>query len=138
LATKKLVSCLNPESNRSRVYWLTAHGTACRRTLFGREETPLPALDWRLYGWACFSHRSAIIKALDQPLQPAAIKRRARHQNPALRMSANNVRDVIRLFLQHGIVTKTEPPGAAHPRYELTATGKELQRLLFTAETQVP
>ena len=51
----------------------------------------------------CFSHRAAVIQALDRAMQPAAIKRKAKSQNPDLKMSANNVRDVIKLFLQRGI-----------------------------------
>jgi DNA-binding HxlR family transcriptional regulator len=94
-------------------------------------------VDWQLYGWACYSHWSAIIKAPDQAMQPAAIKRRARQQDPALRISANNVREVIKLLVQKGIVTKTELRGAAHPRYTLTATGRTLRRLLFSATTRI-
>jgi predicted DNA-binding transcriptional regulator len=72
---------------------------------------------------------------MDEPLQPAAIKRRARRHDPEIRMSANNVRDVIQVFLRRGIVTSVLERGKTHPRYELTETGRQLQQLLLRAET---
>ena len=76
----------------------------------------------------------AIIKAMKEPLQPATIKRRARSLDPNLRMSANNVRDVIRLLLDRGIVRRVEIKKKRHPRYELTELGRVIQELLLRAE----
>jgi len=135
-----LLTCLNPGAPRSRLYWVTELGARCQRRL--RRDCRLPELlhdfpivDWNLYGWVCFSHRSAIIKALTEPLQPATIKRRAVQQDSQINMSANNVRDVIRLFLAKGIVVPVRLRGKAHPRYELTEMGKNFQRLLRRSET---
>jgi len=142
LRRRSLVRCLNEEARRSRVYWLTRAGRDCQRQFralrgLAPPALTLPEVDWALYGWICFSHRAAILKALDEPLQPSAIKRRARCQDDGLRMSANNVRDVIRLFVQRGIVHQVMVRKKAHPRYELTRTGRMLRELLFAAETPI-
>jgi len=103
-----LVQCLNPQARQGRLYWLTERGKQNQRRLrrilrWPRLNHDLPVVDWSLYGWICFRHRAAVIQALSEPMQPATIRRKARSQNPGLRMSANNVRDVIRLFLGRGI-----------------------------------
>ncbi|HOC43267.1 MAG TPA: hypothetical protein PKJ99_09690 [Thermoanaerobaculales bacterium] len=92
-------------------------------------------MDWAIYGWICFSQRSAVLKALTEPLQPATIKRRALRHDPTLTMSANNVRDVIRLFLAKGLVSRVHRRAALHPQYALTALGRSLHELLMTADT---
>ena len=121
LTIYKMICCLNQEARSSRLYWLTALGAACQKRL--RKDLHLPPLehcfpevDWQLYGWVCFSHRKAIIKALTEPLQPSAIKRRAFKQDTRLRMSANNVRDIMRLFLERGIVCLVKVQGKAQRR----------------------
>ena len=117
---------------------MTELGKVCQEKLYERRGLPtivhcFPDLDWNLYGWVCYSHRAAVIKTLNGGMQPAAIKRKARFQNPSLRMSANNVRDIIRLFLMKGIVNQVMLKGKTHPRYELTEAGKHLQSLLLRA-----
>ena len=139
LVVYRLISCLNSSARRSRVYWLTPLGENCQRTLRHQQGLPprerdFPEIDWDLYGWVCFTHRSAVIRALHGAMQPAAIKRRARLQHPDLKMSANNVRDVMRLFLAKGIVMPVRIRKKKHLRYELTDTGKQLQEILFRAE----
>lgn len=123
LAEHGRVCCLTPTAQRSRVYATREHASA-------RQE-----VCWDLYAWICFSHRSAVLRALDQPLQPAEIARRARRRDPQLRMSANNVRDVIAAFRTRGVVRPHIVKKKAHPRYELTPTGRQLQQLLLAAET---
>lgn len=139
LAKHQLVSCLNPNANRSRLYWLTSLGKACQQRGRGNLHLPpliydMPVVDWDLYGWICFNHRKAVIKALKEPMQPATIKRRAKFDDPDLRMSANNVRDVIRLFLQKKIVRPVQVKKKAHLRYELTEEGNMLRQLLMNAD----
>ena len=134
-----LARCLNTRSRRSRVYWLSELGALCQQELCSENNLPprkhdLPEVDWELYGWVCYSHRSTIIKTLTRPMQPATIKRRALFENPELRMSANNVRDVIRLFLARGIVRRVRIKHKAHVHYELTGKGKTLKALLLGAE----
>ncbi len=82
MAAQGLISCLNPLARRSRVYWLTARGVEQRERIAPIPTTHLsPAdtaeIDWDLYGWICFSHRSAVLKALEKPLNAASIKRAA-------------------------------------------------------------
>ena len=139
LAGVGLLRCLNPEANKSRLYWMTRPGMACQRRVRAADglapyRYDFPSVNWSLYGWVCFRHRSAIIKALRQPLQPSAIKRKARSQDPTLRMSANNVRDVIREFVKRGIVKPLKVGGEFYVRYTLTKRGKELQELLRRAQ----
>ena len=139
LAVYRLVRCLNPTARSSRVYDLTLLGTACQRKACGEMDHPVPPhfvpkIDWPLYGWVCFRHRGAILKALVKPMSPAEIKRWARGRDPNLRMSANNVRDVIRLFRERGIVEPIHERRKARPRYQLTETGVPLRDLLCRAE----
>lgn len=139
LSVYGLVQCLNKEARASRLYWLTDSGEECQRRMFREESLPedahdFPKVDWKLYGWACYSHRSTILKTLVMPMQPAEIKRRALAQNPLLRMNVNNVLDVLRDFLSNGIVRTT--PLSKHKRriYELTEVGRAFQKLLNSAE----
>ena len=141
LTALKLARCINPAASRSRLYWLTRFGRAWQRRL--RELDGLrpighdyPDLDWTLYGSVCYSHRAAVIRSLDQPMQPAQIKRRSRSQNPSIQMSANNARDVIRFLHTQGVVRPVSFRKKAHPCYELTEVGKQIQRLLMQAEVR--
>ncbi len=134
-----LVKCLNPYAKRSRLYWLTPVGILCQKKLTKDKTLPdiakdLPDIDWELYGWLCYNHRSAIIKALTEPMQPATIKRKAKQQNPKIKMSANNVRDIMKLFLEKEIVKPIKLRKKAHLRYELTELGHKIQGLLSQAE----
>ncbi len=144
LTEQGLTACLNPAARSSRVYGLTDMGRKYREKLcreLGRPEKPelceLSGVDWELYGWLCFSHRSAIVRVLTEPLQPSEIKRKLRNVNSSVKISANNIRDVIRLFLQKGIVRKILARKKAHPRYELTEDGLAFQKLLFLAEARL-
>jgi len=135
----RLVKCLNPTATRSRLYWLTPVGILCQKKLSNDKTLPdiaknMPDIDWQLYGWVCYNHRAAIIKTLTEPMQPAAIKRKAKQQNQKIKMSANNVRDVIKLFLQKKIVKPVKVRKKAHLRYELTESGHKIQGLLSQAE----
>ena len=134
-----LVKCLNPTATRSRLYWLTPVGILCQKKLTKDKTLPdiakdLPDIDWELYGWVCYNHRAAIIKALTEPMQPTVIKRKIKQQNPKIKMSANNVRDIVKLFLQKGIVKPIKVRRKAHLRYELTGLGRKLQGLLSQTE----
>src|SRR2546426_3591713 len=134
-----MVRCLNPYARRSRLFWLTHLGTRCKRRLAkeaGKSWTDpqLPDIDYSLLGWLCFSHRAAILKALVLPMIPAGIKRRAHLNDPNLRMSANNVRDAIRLMLAKGIVRAVRINGHRHLQYELAEIGRICRELLLNAE----
>ena len=134
-----IIYCPNKGTRYNRLYWLTELGKACQRKL--RETLALqplihhfPDVPWDLFSSVCYSHRSAVIKAMHEPMQAAAIKRKALFQYPKLRMSANNVRDVMRCLLNEGVVRKIKIKKKAHPRYELTDLGKAFKELLVGAK----
>ena len=142
LAAHGLIVCLNSQAVRSRLYWPSELGQRCLVSLYTStnsttQTASLPDVDWALYGWICYSHRAAIIKTLTEPMQPALIKRRARSHYADLRMSSNNVRDVIRLFLAKGIVQTVRIRKKAHLRYLLTDIGRQFQTLLRQAEASL-
>ncbi len=131
-----LLRCLNPQAQRSRLFWLTCSGLKHQKHLRAARGLPpserdLPEIDWQLYAGMCFAHRSAVIKAMDEPMQPSQIRRRAVSSNARLRMSANNVRDVIRFLRNKGIVQPIKVRKKAHFRYELTEQGQHFKRLLL-------
>jgi hypothetical protein len=136
LRVYNLVTCLNPNACRSRVYGLTDLGVAFQErlaALTGRTWMPpilAGGLDWGLYGWCCYRHRSAMLLAFDEPGQPAAIRRVAHSRDPNLRMSSNNARDVVRLLRQQGLVVPLVERKRRYPRYALTPTGAVMQHLL--------
>ena len=136
---KGLLICLNPSAIKSRLYWLTEFGIRCRKQLHQgldllHKEYNLPDINWHLYGWVNFNHRSAIIKTLTTPMQPAEIKKVLRIHRPNIKISANNVRDIIKLFLARDIVRPMKIRKKAHPRYELTDLGTKLRQLLIRAD----
>ena len=56
LLLHKLVKCLNQQSKRSRLYWLTNLGKQCQKELLKENEHPsfvydFPGVDWEIYGW---------------------------------------------------------------------------------------
>ncbi len=137
---KGLVACLNPEARNSRLYWITKLGRYCRKQLHQDRNLPekefdLPSVNWPLYGWICYRHRSAVVRILNSPMQPSAIKRTLRIYKPNIKISANNIRDVMRLLLEKGIVQKVFVRKKAHPRYELTDSGNQFRELLMQSET---
>lgn len=130
-----ILYCLNKNTRHNRLYWLTELGKVCQRRL--REKLGLkplthnfPNVPWELFSSVCFSHRSVVIKAIHEPMQAAGIKRKALSQNCRLRMSANNVRDVIQYLLKKNLVRKVKFKRKSHPRYELTDLGKMFKELL--------
>jgi hypothetical protein len=137
ITVRDMAICLNPNARSARVYAVTQIGREYQEYLQpnlyeGRE--PLPDADWEVYAWLCFRHRRAIIGILTEPMQPSEIKRKLRFKMPELRISANNVRDVIRLFLNKGLVRKVFVRKKAHARYELTELGYLYRNLLLRAE----
>ncbi len=134
-----LVRCLNSYSRSSRLYFPTLIGDSVQRDLsqdvrFMKAE--LPKLDWYLYGSLCFNHRSAVFRrlSLDRPMQSSEIKRRLRIEQPEIRISANNIRDVIRTLKEHGLVEEIYIRKKAHPRFVLSTKAVPYQKLLKRAE----
>lgn len=139
-AAMQLCVCLNPEAGNSRLYWITDLGRKIQFQLQKGESLPVRdfsphSVNWALYGWVCYSHRSVVLRALTEPMQPSEIRRKIRHRFPSAKISANNVCDIIRLFQKQGIVQKVFVRKKVHPRYKLTETGIQFQKLLNCAET---
>ena len=147
MTTYGLLTCLNPDTRYNRLYWLTNVGKACQRRLRQRLGLrpiahKVPNVSWDLFSSTCYSHRTAVLRAMQGPMQAASIKRKAVFQDPRLRMSANNVRDVMRYLLGHGIVCRLTVRRKSHPLNELTDVGKAFQELLvgtraFVARSEV-
>ena len=143
LAAKDLVFCLNRTTGRHRLYWFTGLGLECRGLIDDSKPIAMlrqlfPTVDWHLYGAICFRHRAAVIKALRAPMKPAEIKRRLRLQQPDLRISANNIRDVIGYLKKQGVVRQVRLRRRGHPSCALTGVGEDLRRLLETADMGLP
>ena len=139
LSTYRLVYCLNPGARRSRLYWLTNKCKQYQKKILKRHGLPIyaydfPIVDWELYGWICYSHRAVVINVLTEPLQPASIRRKIKKQNPGMKISANNVADILRLFLGKRIIKPVRIRRKVFCRYELTEPGTKLQTLLRQAE----
>lgn len=139
LVTRGLLTCLNSEARNSRLYWLTDLGTQCRKRFhqdlaLAYKEYDLPEIDWSLYGWICYSHRAAVIRALAEPMQPSEVKRTLRRHRSSIKISANNIRDVVKLLLKKGIVQKVFVRKKAHPQYELTDSGSQFREILMQSE----
>jgi predicted transcriptional regulator len=135
---KGLLVCLNSVARNSRLYWLTESGHQYRQKLYQDQKISynkpvLPDIDWLLYGWTCFAHRSSVIKILTYPMQPSEIKRLFRLQGTHIRISANNIRDIVKLFLSKGIVRPVKIQKKSHLRYELTDLGIKLRHFLIKA-----
>ena len=70
-------------------------------------------------------------------MQPSKVKRILRLRKANIRISANNIRDVIRLLLSKGIVRPVKVKKKAHLRYELTELGIKFRQLLIQAEQRL-
>ncbi len=142
LAEQGHISCLNALAARSRLYW--HEGSAMSHPPVKNQESPTSAaalphdliehVDWELYGWLCFSHRSAVLRALDEPRNAASLRRAARFADPSLRMSSNNARDVLTAMSERGVVAR-EPQPNRRTVYHLSDSGRLFRRLLLGAES---
>lgn len=135
LTLREILRCLNRDTHFNRLYSLSRLGRACQKRL--REARGLkprdyhaPDVPWDLYSSVCYRHRAAVIESMREPMQAATIKRRARLRDSTLRMSANNVRDVMQYLLKEEVVRRVTMRKKKHPQYELTELGRECQRLL--------
>ena len=140
LSIYKLCCCCNPESVRGRVFTLTKLGRKCRERLLKKYKlTELPChtgkVDCSLLGWAVFRHRASVIKILDRPMRAVTARKLAISRDSELRMSSNNARDILKLIVKNGIAKAVEERKQARPIYELTDAGRQLQMLLYQADT---
>ena len=143
LTLHKILRCLNKDTRYIRLYWLTGLGEACQRRMHkeagrGSLVHRYPKIPWNLYSSVCYRHRSAVIEAMRGQMQAAVIKRRAFSRDSTLRMSANNVRDVMKWLVETEAVQKIRVRKKKHPRYELTDLGLEFQKLLLGVKVPCP
>ena len=143
LTLRKILRCLNRDTRYSRLYWLTGLGQACQRRMRkdagqGSLVHQYPKIPWDLYSSVCYRHRSAVIEAMRGQMQAAAIKRKALSRDSTLRMSANNVRDVMKYLVETEVVEEIRVRKRRHPRFELTDLGLEFQKLLLGVRIPCP
>lgn len=136
-----LAVCVNPDAVRFRLYRLTRKGLQCRLAVIdedaGEYRPPaFPVEFWHLYALVLYPHRSAVIRELTWPMQAAEIKRRASMNDPNVRISAGNVREVLKFLLKKGIVRRFFVRRSAYPRFELTDLGEQLREVLLEAEVR--
>lgn len=120
------------------MYALTRTGVRCQRR--AREATSLPHvryehpdIEWEHYGWVCFRHRAAVLRALSIPASASQIKRRARERLPSIRISVGNVREVLRRFVSREIA-KIQLDLKGRRTYALTPRGEAIRDLLVRLE----
>ena len=130
----QLLTCLNPSAHQSRVYWLTDDGKL-RRTAVARGDEVLecPDIDWDLYGDLCFRHRRTVLLTLNGRMRPPLVKKRALANDPRLRMSVDNCREVLYWMQSRGVVRSIRPRGRRFALYELTGVGGTCQHLMRQA-----
>lgn len=137
LAKLSLSRCITPRLRRNRLFWPTSSGRDCQELLAGQWKRNLrhdfPLIDWYLYAQVCYSQRAAVVKHLSRPMQPVQIRRAAVSNDSSLKLSANNVRDVMRFLRLHRIVEVVEQNGQ-YALYDLSEEGKHMQRLLIQAD----
>lgn len=134
LSKTGFVTCLTPDARRSRLYGLTPQGLSTQQEVPHQAKYNQPALDWKLYGWLCYSQRSAVLLALDRLSRPSELRSRARLRNPEVTINTSNVRDILRLFLAEGLVRHVQVKRYVHLRYELTDLGRVMRELLLRGE----
>ncbi|MDX2199622.1 MAG: hypothetical protein SF069_11710 [Phycisphaerae bacterium] len=137
LARVNLARCLNELARSSRVYGLTRAGVRWQSRVREFLSWPTvryeePPADWQLYGWVCFRHRWAVLRAMSEPSIAPLIRKRARSHDAAIRISVNNVRDVLRQFRKRN-VAQVRSVGSRRV-HELTDIGQTLRQLLLRAE----
>jgi len=134
---KGICICLNPTAASSRLYYLTDLGLRLRQRLRGSSEADHVdpgGMNWDLYGWACFKHRNAVLKSLSETMAPPMIRRLLKLKNSRLRISRNNITDIMRLLLERALVEKVFIRKRKHPWYQLTEKGHRIRKLLLSAE----
>jgi hypothetical protein len=132
----RLVACLNQAARQNRVYGLTEEGVAQLALLQGVPNASVPPTaleDWALYGDLCFRHRRTVLLTLRGRMRPPQVKRIALANNPRLRMSIDNTREVLWWMTARNVVRAVRPHGMRYALYELTDMGRRCQALMRQA-----
>ena len=104
-----------------RFYFLTSKGKQYQKKILNCsgldfDIKSISEVDWELYGKICYKNRSAVIQILSEPLQPVEIKWNIKKLYPDTKISANNVRDIVKLLLRNKIVKSVKRKKKSHPR----------------------
>lgn len=139
LSKYQLLTCLNPESSKGRLYWFSELGTRCHKKVMqskarSRVSYELPEIDWILYASTCFEHRSPIIKAMEVPVSVSDIRRILVRRYSRIRISVNNIHDILQVFEAKGLVKRVLIRKRKRARYVLTETGEKFRELHVEAE----
>jgi len=129
--------CLNAEASSSRLYYLTKLGLKLRQRLTGNhgtDQVDLDSVDWDLYSWACFRHRSAVVKTLTELMPPPMIRKHLMLKNTNLKISRNNITDILKLLHEKGLIEKVFIKKRKHPWYKPTEQAQQIRKLLLSAE----
>ncbi|PCJ50715.1 MAG: hypothetical protein COA73_18485 [Candidatus Hydrogenedentota bacterium] len=131
-----IVTCLNPTARRSRVFGLTTEGRTIRKGMLElhSQDYIAPVIDWDLYGFLCYAHRTAVILALDGAMRPADIKRRILFTQEGVCISCNNIRDLLKELLNYGVVEREIVGKSPFYSYRLTPEGEVYQRMLLRVQ----
>ena len=111
----------------------------CQDAERNQSDHHVPKVDWSLYGWTCHKQHCAMLKASSGLQRAFEIKKEALRHDQDMRLWEGNARDVIKRFVEKGILKPVyvdRRPYPNRPRYELTGIGKTLQFLLFRADTK--
>lgn len=133
-----LIECLTPNIQRGRLYARTTLGESVwslikKRSASEPPANKLPAEDHLAYASVCYRHRSVVVRGLGMPRQASQIKHWIRSNLPGAKISANNVRDVLRKLIRIGIVYRTNSDHEYYPVYALTKRGQRFRDLLDQA-----
>jgi hypothetical protein len=119
--------CRNSDSQRGKLYDLTDAGEVVLKQIANeRGITVRYWIDWKLFACLAFNQRSDVLLTWRNPnesLRAIEIKERAQKQKPSTKMSANNVRDVLRYLTENALVIKILKPRSTFPRFEITELG---------------
>lgn len=138
MSKAKLVGCLNPEANWSRIYWLTDLGTAWQEVcnVARRIEQPeyfVPEMDWSVYGQVRTTARSAVVQHLREPMHPFRLKRAIYHRDPRSKLTSHNTARTMRFLYRKQVVERVWLRKRKHPLYQLTQRGRTCRELLQRA-----
>jgi hypothetical protein len=140
LLSAQLLQSLTLHATGSRILWLTRLGERVQRALRGETAAgppgSFPIVDFHLLSLVSFSHRSAVLRTLDRPLQATEIRKRSRLENPTQRMNSSNVRDVLGVFRRHGLVVPVRRRKRSYPKWSLSEVGVSVRELLVGATTR--
>jgi len=121
LLQKSLITCLNPDATKGRLFQLTETG----RKIVGMDQCSVKEKDWQLIGWLFASPRQrlTLLKYLDSVKRTSEeLRRRAIKSNPCL--SRVSTKAVLRELISKGMVNSMLSKGKRY--YWITDEGSKI------------